>query len=129
MKQVLINSVLLLVFSGFLLAPNYPYLHWFLTKSRISISNAGISAENHKTLVGDIAYLSAIMSRAADKAAKTKKRTPPPEPNNNLNHLVYITPSNLELPQPGDLVCKHENFINQFLSTVYLKIPSPPPQS
>ena len=128
-KNLLINSVLLLVFTGFLLAPNYPYLRHLIVKKQTTISNADVTVENNKTLIGDIAYLSAILSRAGgDKDAKTKKEAPPPEINHNFTQLVYITPSNLEFPPPQNLVCKYTNFIHYFLSTVYIKIPSPPPE-
>ena len=128
MKRILINSILLLVFIGFLLAPNYPYLRYLLVKPQTVVSNADVTVENHKTLIGDIAYLSAIISRAGDKETKTKKESPPPETNHNLSQLVYVTPSGLEFPQPRHLVCKYSNNILCFLSTVYIKIPLPPPE-
>jgi hypothetical protein len=91
-------------------------------------SNADVTVENHKTLIGDIAYLSAIISRAGEKDTKTKKEAPPPETNHNFTNLVYITPSNSDFPQIQNIACKYANFTRYFLSSVYIKIPSPPPE-
>jgi len=128
MKQLLINSVLLMVFMGFLLAPNYPYLRYLLIKPHTGVSNADATVENNITLIGDIAYLSAIISRVGDKDGKTKREAAPPETNHNFTNLVYITPPMQECPQPEDYVSKHTNFQIYFYKTVYLKIPSPPPE-
>jgi hypothetical protein len=128
MKRLLINSVLLMVFMGFLLAPNYPYLHYFLIKKQVTISNADVTVENSKTLIGDIAYLSAIINRAGDKESKTKKESPPPETNNNYSQLVYDIPSGIDFHQPQNVICTYNNYKQYFLSTVYIKIPSPPPE-
>ena len=127
MKKLLINSILLLVFIGFLLAPNYPYVHHFLVKSQSEISNADISVENSKTLIGDIAYLSAIINRAEENP-ESKKEVPLPETNNNINHLVFLTPSGIEYGRPLVINKAYSNFVKSFLSSVYLKIPSPPPE-
>jgi hypothetical protein len=129
MKRLLINSVLLMVFSGFLLAPNYPYLHYFLAQKQVVISNADVTVENSKTLIGDIAYLSAIINRAGDPESKTKKETPPPETNNNYSQLVYDIPSGIAFHKPQNTVCKYNNEKQYFLKTVYIKIPSPPPEN
>ena len=126
MKKLLLNSVLLLVFIGFLLAPNYLYVHHFLVKSQSEISNADISVENSKTLIGDIAYLSAIINRAENP--ESKKDAPLPETNNNINHLVFLTPSGIEYGRPLVINKAYSNFVKSFLSSVYLKIPSPPPE-
>jgi hypothetical protein len=127
-KNIFINSVLLLVFTGFLLAPNYPYLRHFIVKRQTIISNADVAIEKHKTLIGDIAYLTAIMNRAVEKDTKTKKETPPPETNNNINQLVFITPSDFIFSEPLIVNKAYSDFFKSFLSSVYLKIPSPPPE-
>ena len=112
---------------GFLLAPNYPYVHHFLVKSQSEISNADISVENSKTLIGDIAYLNAIINRAEENP-ESKKDAPLPETNNNINHLVFLTPSGIEYGRPLVINKAYSNFVKSFLSSVYLKIPSPPPE-
>jgi len=124
----LINSVLIMVFIGFLLAPNYPYLHYFLVKKQVTISNADVTVEKSKTLIGDIVYLSAIINRAGDKESKTKKETPPPETNHNYSQLVYDIPSGIFFQQPENIICKYRNNKQYFLRTVYIKVPSPPPE-
>jgi hypothetical protein len=70
---------------GFLLAPNYPYLRSYMANRQVTISNADPNITSHETLIGDIAYLSAIIERAGKKDAKAKKEAPPPETNNNIN--------------------------------------------
>jgi hypothetical protein len=127
-KKILINSVLLLIFTGFLLVPNYPYLRSFIVKTQTTFFNADISIEKHKTLIGDMAYLSAIMSRADDENSKTNKEAPPPETNNTINHLVFITPTGIEFTGPLVIEKSYTDFVKFFLSSVYLKIPSPPPE-
>ena len=128
MKKLLINSVLLLVFLGFLVAPNYPYLHQFIVKSQSEISNADINVENSKTLIGDIAYLNAILNRSNNNNSENKKNTPPPETNNSINHLVFINASEFGLFKLYNTNCSYSEFIIPNLTSVYLKIPSPPPE-
>lgn len=128
MKKILINSVLLLVFMGFLLIPNYPYLHYFLVNSKTTISNADVKVVTSKTLIGDIAYLNAIISRV-DNNKQSNKKAPIPETNNHFTQLVFINNSNLNLDKLYKSKSKYSVFINPILNLVYLKIPSPPPQS
>jgi hypothetical protein len=109
-------------------APNFPYLHYYIVKSRVTISNADVNTENHKTLIGDIAYLSAILARSADKNQENTKETPPPESNNNISQLVYLIPSSIEFTEPAKLICGYSNFVNYHFLNVYLKIPLPPPE-
>jgi len=127
MKKLLINSVLLFVFMGFLLAPNYPYLHHFFVNSQATISNTDANIENSTTLIGDIAYLSAIINRTEENP-ESKKEAPLPETNNNINNLVFLTPSGIEFAEPLIVNKDYSNFVKSFLSSVYLKIPSPPPE-
>jgi len=79
MKKILINSVLLLIFMGLLLVPNYPYLHYYLVKSQTTISNTDVSVESNKTLIGDIAYLNAILHRSDTSDEENDKKAPLPE--------------------------------------------------
>ena len=127
MKKLLINSILLLVFIGFLLAPNYPYVHYFIVNSQTTIGNTDGSTENSTPLIGDIAYLSAIINRTEENT-ESKKDAPLPETNNNINHLVFLTPSGIEYARPLIINNAYSNFVKSFLSSVYLKIPSPPPE-
>jgi len=127
MKKLLLNSILLLIFTGFLLAPNYPYLQHFLVNSKTTIGNTDANIENSTTLIGDIAYLSAIISRVEEKP-ESKKEAPLPETNNNINHLVFLTPSGIEFAEPLIINKAYSNFVKHFLSSVYLRIPSPPPE-
>lgn len=127
MKKILINSVLLLVFLGFLLVPNYPYLHYFLVKSKTTISNADAKVVTSKTLIGDIAYLNAIISRV-DNNKESNKKTPIPETNNHLTQLVFINNSNLNLFKLFNSKPNYSEFINPISGLIYLIIPSPPPQ-
>jgi len=127
MKKLLINSILLLVFIGFLLAPNYPYVHYFIANSQTIIGNTDAIVENSTTLIGDIAYLSAIINRTEENT-ESKKDAPLPETNNNINHLVFLTPSGIEYVRPLVINNAYSNFVKSFLSSVYLKIPSPPPE-
>jgi len=128
MKKLLINSVLFLLFMGFLVAPNYPYLHYYIVKSHTTISNADVNVENHKTLIGDIAYLSAIIARSGDTNNEKSEEAPPPETNNNISQLVYIIPSAIEFLEPSELISGYSNFVNYHFLNVYLKIPLPPPE-
>jgi hypothetical protein len=113
---------------GFLLAPNYPYLRSYMANRQVTISNADPNITSHETLIGDIAYLSAIIERAGKKDAKAKKEAPPPETNNNINHLVFITPNGINFSEPLIINKNYKSFVKFFLSSVYLKIPSPPPE-
>lgn len=128
MKQILINSVLLLIFMGLLLVPNYPYLHYYLVKSQPSIGNADINIESSKTLIGDIAYLNAILHRANVNDGESKEKTsPPPETNNHFNHLVFINSSMIELHKPQNVNCGHLVFNTPESTKVYLTPLTPPP--
>jgi len=127
MKKILLNSVLLLVFMGFLLAPNYPYVHNFLVNSRTTIGNSDAQINNSTTLIGDIAYLSAIISRVEENP-ESKKEAPLPETNNNINSLVFLNPTGIEFTEPLSINKAYSDFVKSFLSSVYLKIPSPPPE-
>jgi len=128
MKKLLINSVLFLLFMGFLVAPNFPYLHYYIVKSQSTISNADVNVENHKTLIGDIAYLSAILARSGDTNNEKTEESPPPESNNNINQLVYLIPSSVEFTEPAKFICGYSNFVNYHFLNVCLKIPLPPPE-
>lgn len=128
MKKILLNSVLLLVFLGFLLAPNYPFVHNFLVNAQTTISDTDAHlTNNNNTLIGDIAYLSAIMNRVEENT-DSKKTVPLPETNNNINSLVFLTPPGIEFAEPHSINKAYSDFVNSFLSSVYLKIPSPPPE-
>ncbi len=127
MKKLLLNSVLLLVFMGFLLAPNYPYVHNFLANSQTTIGNSDAQFNNSTTLIGDIAYLSAIINRVEENP-ESKKEAPLPETNNNINSLVFLSPSGIEFAEPHSINKAYLDFVKSFLSSVYLKIPSPPPE-
>jgi len=112
---------------GFLLAPNYPYVHYFIANSQTTIGNTDAIVENNATLIGDIAYLSAIINRTEENT-ESKKDAPLPETNNSINHLVFLTPSGIEYARPLVINNAYSNFVKSFLSSVYLKIPSPPPE-
>ena len=113
---------------GFLLAPNYPYLRHFIVNRQGTISNADRSIENHKTLIGDIAYLSAIIERATEKEDQNNKKAPLPETNNSINHLVFISPTGIVFAEPLAINNDYLEFVKTYLPSVYLKIPSPPPE-
>ena len=113
---------------GFLLAPNYPYLRHFIANRQATISNADRSIESHKTLIGDIAYLSATIKRATDEETQSNKKAPLPETNNSINHLVFISPTGIVFTEPLAINKDYLEFVKAYLPSVYLKIPSPPPE-
>ena len=127
MKKILINSVLLLIFMGLLLVPNYPYLHYYLVKPQTTIGNADISIESSKTLIGDIAYLNAILHRADTSDAENEKNAPPPETNNSISHLVFINTTKIDLIKPNDKDCAYSLFNTPESPKIYLTILTPPP--
>ena len=114
MKKILLNSVLLLVFLGFLLAPNYPYVHNFLANSQTTISNSDANIKTSTTLIGDIAYLSAIMNRAEENT-ESNKTAPLPETNNSINSLVFLSPSGIEFAEPHSINKAYSDFVKSFL--------------
>jgi len=127
MKKILINSVLLMIFMGLLLVPNYPYLHYYLVKSKTTISNANISIENNKTLIGDIAYLNAILHRSDTSDKENDKKAPLPETNNNLSHLVFINSNSIEINKPHNTNCRFSIFNSPESPKIYLTVLTPPP--
>lgn len=127
MKKILINSVLLLIFMGLLLVPNYPFLHYYLVKSQPTISNTDINIENNKTLIGDIAYLNAILHRSDTSDEENDKKAPLPETNNHFNHLVFINSNNIELNKPHNINCGYSIFNSPESPKIYLTILTPPP--
>ncbi len=128
MKKILINSVLLLIFLGLLLVPNYPYLHYYIVKSKTTISNADVNIECSKTLIGDIAYLNAILHRSGDSNGENEKKAPPPpETNNNFNHLVFINSNTNDLIKPHKINCGYSIFNTPELPKIYFTPITPPP--
>ncbi len=113
---------------GLLLVPNYPYLHYYLVKSQTTIGNADINIESSKTLIGDIAYLNAILHRSNNSdGEKDKEAAPPTKTNNNLNQLVFINSSIVELIKPLDNICDYSIFHSPELTKIYIIVITPPP--
>ena len=127
MKTILVNSVLLLIFMGLLLVPNYPFLHYYIVKSQTTITNADVTIENSKTLIGDIAYLNAILHRSDNSDAESDKKAPLPETNNHFNHLVFINSNTTDLIKPHKINCGYSIFNTPDLPKIYFTPITPPP--
>jgi hypothetical protein len=108
------------------LVPNYPYLKYYILKSKSTISNADVKIDTKKTLIGDIAYLNAIINRSEKE--NTNKEIPPPETQSNTSQLVFINISNSCLFKIYETDNYYPDFIDSHINQFYLKIPSPPPQ-
>ena len=80
-----------------------------------------------RILKGDLAYLEAILSRALENNKNEKPTSQ--ELNNTFNLLVFTTPTT-KINIFSSLIITKKLFYskeNNF-STIYLKIPSPPPK-
>lgn len=128
MKRILINSVLLLIFMGLLLVPNYPYLHYYIVNSETTIENADVNIETSKTLIGDITYLNAILHRSGNSDGEKDKKAPPPsKTNSNFSQLVFINSSLIALIKPQDTNCEYSIFNAPKSPKVYIQLLTPPP--
>ena len=95
MKKQVLTIGLLSLFLAMLYLPDYPILSYYLGKQRLTISNADMTPENVKTMIGDIRYLQALMERTDDLDKTTKAPEPPPKTqNNNSINIVYLLTAN-----------------------------------
>ena len=127
MKKFILNSVLLFLLIIFPLLPGYLRLYNQKSNPQLKLCIQKDVNKSMNILKGDLAYLEAILSRALEN---NKNEMPTSqELNNTFNLLVYTTPTT-KINILSSLIVTNKLFFsmeNNF-STVYLKIPSPPPK-
>ena len=129
MKKLLINSTLLIILIGLPLVPNYLYLYYVVVKSNLTINLKDDSSKDIKILTGDITYLKAIMLRANENKSNDNGDSTPQRTSNSIIQLDYTTPLKIEVFTLSIINKESLSFVNNNLTTVYLKIPSPPPKN
>jgi len=127
MKNLLLNSTLLFLVIIFPLIPGYLRLYNQKSNPQLKLCIQKGVNKNMRILKGDLAYLEAILSRALENNKNEKPTSQ--ELNNTFNLLVFTTPTT-KINIFSSLIITKKLFYskeNNF-STIYLKIPSPPPK-
>ncbi len=128
MKNILLNSTLLFLLIIFPLIPGYLRLYNQKSNPKIKLCTQNGIQKNMNILKGDLAYLEAILSRALEN---NKNELPTSkELTNTFNILVYTTPTTkINIFSSKTITKKLFYSKENNFSTVYLKIPSPPPKN
>ena len=126
MKNLILHSALLLILIVVQVIPGY--LHIYNQKSNPKLK---LCVENGRNgdmniLKGDLAYLEAIFSRALENSSNNKDM--PTSLELTTMTLIYTSPSKIEIFKPLINIDKLLYSKNNNLSSIYLKIPSPPPK-
>ena len=129
MKKLFINSTLLIILIGLPLVPNYLYLYYSIVKSNLTIDAKDDSSNDTKILTGDIAYLQAIMLRANKNESNDNGDPISQRTSSSVIQLDYTAPLKIEVFTSLIINKESLSFVNNNLTTVYLKIPSPPPKN
>ena len=128
MKRLLINSILLIILIGIPLVPSYLHLYYITVKSNPTISINYDTSDNLDVLKGDITYLKAIFLRATKNNSTNNGEEAPQRTSNTISQLVFTIPSKIEFYTPQIIDRKLLISGKSNLTTIYLKIPSPPPK-
>jgi len=127
MKNILLNSTLLFLLIIFPLIPGYLRLYNQKSNPQLKLCIQKDVNKNMRILKGDLAYLEAILSRALEN---NKNELPTSkELTNTFNILVYTTPTTkINIFSSKTITKKLFYSKENNFSTIYLKIPSPPPK-
>ncbi|MEN8188015.1 MAG: hypothetical protein ABFR05_12875 [Bacteroidota bacterium] len=128
MKNIVINSAFLFLLVIFPTIPGYLHLYNQSSnpKTKLCIKNG--ATERINILKGDLAYLEAIFSRALENKSDNNDMPNSQETNNTINLFVYSSSLKIDYFIPQLLIDKLLYSKNNDLSSVYLKVPSPPPK-
>ncbi len=127
MVKFFLNSAILIILVVFPTIPSYLHLYNQISNPKLKLCvDLGVD-KNVNILKGDLAYLEAIFSRALenkknDEPASQKLNTP-------VNILFFTSQVKINFFNPQINIKKLLFSKNNHLSTVYLKIPSPPPKN
>lgn len=130
MKNLVVNSTILLTLVMLIIFPNIPaYLHLYnqslVPKLQLSVSDE--TSEEMKILKGDIAYLEALLSRAIENRSNDNEVRNSHELNNSIN-LFFNNSFQIDVFRTKLLDDKLLHYENNNIASIYLKIPSPPPK-
>ncbi len=126
MKKLLINSALLFILVIYPIIPSYLHLYNQVSNPKLKLCvDIGID-KNINILKGDLAYLEAIFSRALENKKNNEPTTY--ESNIIINLLFFTSQSKIDFIKPLLRINKLLFSKNDNLSSIYLKIPSPPPK-
>lgn len=126
MKKLLLNSTLIFILLISPLIPSYLHLYNQISSPKIKLCYDNGNRKSINILKGDMAYLEAIFSRAFEN--KNNDEPISHEINRTINILFFISQSKMGFIKPIVKINKLFFSKNNDLSSIYLKIPSPPPK-
>lgn len=126
MKKLLLNSTLIFILLISPLIPSYLHLYNQISSPKIKLCYDNGNRKSINILKGDMAYLEAIFSRALEN--KNNDEPISHEINRTINILFFISQSKMGFIKPIVKINKLFFSKNNDLSSIYLKIPSPPPK-
>jgi len=127
MKKLLFNSTLIFIMVIFPLVPSYLHLYNQISSPKIKLCYENGNRKSINVLKGDLAYLEAIFSRTLENNDKEDPKSQ--ELKNTINLLFFTSQSKFDFKDPVLNINKLLYSKNNNFSTVYLKIPSPPPKN
>lgn len=128
MKNVIINIVFLFLLIVLPAIPGYLNLYNQISNPKVKLCLENGTTESINILKGDLDYLEVILSKALENNSDNKDLPSPQETKNNLNLFVYTSSLKIDVLIQQILVDKLLYSKNNDLSSIYLKIPSPPPK-
>ena len=126
MKKLLINSTLLFILVIYPIIPSYLHLYNQISNPKLKLCIDSDVSISINILKGDLAYLEAIFSRALENKKNDKSTSH--EINTIVNLLFFTSHSKINFIKPLIKINKLFFSRNNKLSSIYLKIPSPPPK-
>ena len=127
MKNLILNSALLLILIVVPIIPGYLRIYNQQSNPKLKLCVENGRNGNMNILKGDLAYLEAIFSRALENNDNEDPKSH--ELKNTINLLFFTSQSKFDFKDPVLKINKLFYSKNNNFSTVYLKIPSPPPKN
>ena len=126
MKKLLLNSILIYLMVIFPLIPGYLNIYNQISSLKVKACYENGNRKKINILKGDLAYLEAIFSRALENNDNEDSKSH--ELNNTINLLFFTSQFKFDFKNPLLRINKLLYSKNNNLSTIYLKILSPPPK-
>ncbi len=126
--KALVNSALLFILIIFPILPSYLHLYNQISNPELELCSDNGNSKKIRILKGDLAYLEAIFSRAMENKKNSKEEPTSQVLNSSVILLFFTAPSKIDFINPYAVINKVLYSKHNNLSTIYLKIPSPPPK-
>ena len=127
MKNLILNSALLLILIVVPIIPGYLHIYNQQSNPKLKLCVENGRYGNMNILKGDLANLEAIFSRALENNDNEDPKSH--ELNNRINLFFFTSQSKFDFKDQELKINKLLYSKNNNFSTVYLKIPSPPPKN